>query len=522
MLEVALTIHSPEGTRRVSFKGSRLIIGRVAQSVHGAEWLTINDDGISRRQASINRDGDRLWVLDENSTNGTLLNRTPVPPVGTPLTDGDEIFIGNGTTIRLEICDAQPAATPVEVTPAVSASLPPTSTPPARTSSPLILVCIVGIFALVVVAAIASYAFSGGSNNTTPTNRSATMSSGTFADAPLDDASLAANDSTAQTTTTSPDASAVAPPAADESSVAAAQSTSVPALPLATSIETASYRGKRYTQMTPPEQMEFIEARAQHISRMMGNRPYAFNDDVLRIIKTYVDAYARRVGNNSRAMWGEDLRFMFERARTQYAPHISRAFNARGVPPVVGLYLVVVETEYRNIKSENFAGAAGLFQFIAPTARGYGVDPAERTNIAKMAPAAAHYLADRIGEFGPDSMSVALAIAGYNRSPDSVRRDLRDVLNSENKERSFWTLVANSDKLDHYFQNENIKYVPKFFAAAIVGETPEAFGLEMRKLSSYTTIDANAPVGEPVATTSTATTTTPPPKPSATPNTAAN
>jgi hypothetical protein len=82
-------------------------------------------------------------------------------------------------------------------------------------------------------------------------------------------------------------------------------------------------------------------------------------------------------------------------------------------------------------------------------------------------------------------MSVALGIAGYNRSPDSVRRDLNDVVNSKNQERSFWTLVANSDKLDRFFQNENVKYVPKFFAAAIVGENPWAFALDMNPLSTY-------------------------------------
>jgi len=227
----------------------------------------------------------------------------------------------------------------------------------------------------------------------------------------------------------------------------------------------------------------------------MGNRPYTFNEEVLRYIKQYVDGYAKRVGNNSTRLWAEDMRLMFGRAREQYAPYIISSFNARGVPPVVGIYLVVVETEYHNIPSENAAGAAGLFQFIGPTARGYGVDPSERTNVAKMAPAAAAYMAERIAEFGTDSMSVALAIAGYNRSADSVRRDLHDVLNSENKERSFWTLVANSSKLDHWFQGENIKYVPKFFAAAIVGENPWAFGIQMQPLSTYTEIKTQPSAG---------------------------
>ena len=241
---------------------------------------------------------------------------------------------------------------------------------------------------------------------------------------------------------------------------------------------------KLYLQMSEDERNEFIYAQARVISRMMSNREYVFTDDVLPYIKKYVDGYARRVGNNSTAIWGEDLNNLFARAR-RLAPDIIREFNARGTPKVVGLYIPMIESEYRECLTSP-VGAKGLFQFMPATASGYGVDPADRCNVKKMAPAAAKYIKDRIAEFGSDSMSVALGIAGYNRSPDSVRRDLSDVINSRNKERSFWTLIANSDKLDRFFQNENIKYVPKFFAAAIVGENPWAFGLEMNPLSTYT------------------------------------
>jgi hypothetical protein len=215
---------------------------------------------------------------------------------------------------------------------------------------------------------------------------------------------------------------------------------------------------------------------------MMGNRSYAFTDDVLVYIKKYLDGYASRARSSSTNLWGEGLPSLYGRA-ARYAPYIIRSFNARGVPPVVGLYIAMIETEYHDCL-ESPVGAKGLFQFMPETARGYGVDPADRCDVKKMAPAAAEYMADRIAEFGPDAMSVALAIAGYNRSPDSVRRDLHDVLDSENKERSFWTLVSNSTKLDRPFQNENIKYVPKFFAAAIVGENPWAFGLRINALST--------------------------------------
>ena len=237
---------------------------------------------------------------------------------------------------------------------------------------------------------------------------------------------------------------------------------------------------KLYVEMSEEEKYDFIERRARHVSRMISNGTYEFSRPSISYIKQYVDAYARRVGNGSKATWGEDLNYVFARAQ-RYAPVIIQAFNARRIPPAIGLYLVAVETEYTNFPQENEAGAAGLFQFIASTAESYGIAASQRTNVEKMSEAAAHYVADRIAEFGTDPMSVALCIAGYNRSPDSVRNDLQSVMNSANKERSFWTLVTNSNKLDKWFQGENIKYVPKFFAAAVVGETPWAFRLNMKQ-----------------------------------------
>ncbi len=466
-MQVTLNIYSGSETRQVPLEGARLTLGRGE-----AASLVLNDDGLSRVHASIHRDGERVWVLDEGSTNGTFVNGAPVPGVGTPINDGDEISVGNETTIVVSFTP-EIVSTSYEA-PAVSMETPalapgPAPAPAKTTSEPLSTPKIAAIFAglIVFLAAVALVSYAFIANGEKKREQISYV-----------------NENTLPTPFPSFEETPEPSPWATEQTTVTNETTSDP------TPETTVVARKLYLQMTPQEQMEFIEAQARHVSLMMGNRPYTFNDDVLRYIKQYVDSYARRVGNNSTRLWGEDLRFMFARAREQYVPHIIRAFNGRGVPPVVGVYLVVVETEYNNIKSENFAGAAGLFQFIAPTARGYGVDPSERTNVEKMAPAAAAYMADRIGEFGPDSMSVALAIAGYNRSPDSVRRDLSDVLNSENRERSFWTLVANSNKLDHYFQGENIKYVPKFFGAAIVGENPWVFGIQMQPLSTYTDIKA--------------------------------
>ncbi|HMF57212.1 MAG TPA: FHA domain-containing protein [Pyrinomonadaceae bacterium] len=494
MLEVTLRIQSAEDTREVALAGDRMTLGR-----GDAASIVIKDKGLSRIHASINRNEDSVWVLDEGSTNGTCVNGEKVSARGTPLSDGDEITLGNDTLISVSFGsgaasdelseefedEAALEDEAAEETEYAGGGNVPGHGAAVDQSSRLPIVAAAVAIAVVLIAAVAlvAYALRNRADNSNTAHRQSRNDPGVNGVAGRTDNSAATNESTVNQSiaTASPAASttaAIPPPIEDATSDPVAAQ------------HAQGARQKLYLQMTEQEKMDFIEQRARHISMMMGNRPYAFNDDVLKYIKQYLDGYAHRVGNGSTKLWGEDMRSMFERAHTLYAPYITRAFNSRGVPPVVGLYLVVVETEYHNIHSENAAGAAGLFQFIGPTARGYGVDPSERTNVAKMAPAAAAYLSDRIAEFGPDSMSVALAIAGYNRSPDSVRRDLHDVLNSDNRERSFWTLVANSSKLDHYFQGENIKYVPKFFAAAIVGETPWAFGLQMQPLSTYTEITA--------------------------------
>ncbi|HYP53043.1 MAG TPA: transglycosylase SLT domain-containing protein [Pyrinomonadaceae bacterium] len=243
---------------------------------------------------------------------------------------------------------------------------------------------------------------------------------------------------------------------------------------------------KSYQEMSEEERLDFINQRAQHINIMIGGRSRSIPPDGLRAIKFWVDAYARRVGNNRAGLWNGDTRFILERARA-YAPTIIRAFKDHNVPPIVGLYIPFIETEYTNTPAENYAGAAGLFLFIPQAARAFGVEPSERTNIDKMAPAAAKYFRNNIMMFGDDPMSVALAIAGYSRAPESVMRDLRNVIlapNNNNKERDFWLLVSNEAELDNYFQNENKNYVPRFYAAAIVGETPRVFGIDAEPLSA--------------------------------------
>jgi|GEM_PF-678548 len=248
---------------------------------------------------------------------------------------------------------------------------------------------------------------------------------------------------------------------------------------------------KLYTQMSEAEQLAFIDAQEQRISAMMGEHPVKLNEEALRAIKRGVDAYAARVGSTATEYSRDDLREVYARA-APFVPLIARSFAARKVPIIVGIYIPMVESEYTTCL-ENDIGAKGLFQFLPKTARQYGVAHEEMCDVERMTPAAAHYIADRMAELGDDAQSMTLVILSYNRGPEGVRNALRQLRNTDNYQRNFWTLFRHRDKLDEVFRRENVRYVPHFFAAAIVGENPQNFGLQIKPLSAQA--EGSAPAG---------------------------
>lgn len=238
---------------------------------------------------------------------------------------------------------------------------------------------------------------------------------------------------------------------------------------------------KLYSQMSERERLDFVAAQEQRISAMMGDRPVKLNDDAVRVIKTYVDRYANRIDGPPGSDEGR-TRAIYERAQP-YVPLIARSFAARKVPLIIGIYLPVTESAYQPCV-ESDLGAKGLFQLTPQTARNYGVAPGDMCDEEKMTPAAAHFVADHMAELGEDAESVTLVLVSYNRGSQWVRDMLRQLRGTENYERNFWTLLANREKLDEAFRRETAGYVPSFFAAAIIGENPQTFGLKTPPLSS--------------------------------------
>lgn len=242
--------------------------------------------------------------------------------------------------------------------------------------------------------------------------------------------------------------------------------------------------GRIYQQMTPNERLEFVTGRAQSIAREMSGNDYQFTQAFAEDIQTQVDRYVKRIGNDKSGFGNRDLREVLTRA-TNEAPTIIAAFKARNVSPLIGLYIPWIESEYLNIQTPNAMGSLGMFQFTLQTGEHYGLSATDLVNVEKSADGAARYINDSLEKFKDDPMKEALALLAYNRGGKRVASDLKLLVNDTNKQCSICALSANTDKLDASFQNESVYYVPRFFAAAIIGQNPQAFGLQTKPLSSY-------------------------------------
>jgi len=243
--------------------------------------------------------------------------------------------------------------------------------------------------------------------------------------------------------------------------------------------------GATYQQMTQAERAAFVSERARRLAFQMSGRDYKFTPAFEAAIQRSVDMYVQRISNNRGDQPGRgDARLIFERGQT-FAPILSSSFKARNVSQLIGLYLPAVESEYVNIQSPNSAGATGLFQFLPKTGELYGLTSGDLLDVPKSADAAARYIADGIKKFDDDPMKEALALLAYNRGFNHVERDLATLVTTKTRACSICALTDQAYKLDATFQNENVYYVPRFFAVAIIGENPQSFGLQTPPLSSF-------------------------------------
>lgn len=462
MLEFSLIYPTPDGSREIQISGEKLSFGRGSEADH-----RFADDGLSRLHATIYRDGDRVWIVDENSSNGTFVNGARAAPAGTPLRNGDSIRIGHRTTLKVRVTEKRDAA-------ASPLLLKKAAAPPVGAFA-VGLIAVLVVIAAVSAVVIGLMAAKSDSENIRPdAQQRATREV---------ERKPASPDETVPVAVKSPVNSE-----SSGSSVGIAESYEPPVAEVQS--------GKKYLEMSDLERRQYVADKAVRIAQIIGNRsgdaiPAAAVDK----IKNFTDAYAGRTKNKPLAgcRFGDNLQATFERA-SKNAPYIVKAFNEKGIDPRIGLYLAMIESEY-CVCLQSPSGPLGMFQFARATAELHGLkvfagaspsNPDERCQPEPSARAAASYIKALTGRYGTGPASVPLAIGSYNSGEGGLSQNLQKALDSqEGLPRDFWTLISNGEKLSKQFQSENFKYVPKFFAAAIIGENPRDFGLDLQPISTY-------------------------------------
>ena len=233
-----------------------------------------------------------------------------------------------------------------------------------------------------------------------------------------------------------------------------------------------------YQQMSAAERAHFVSKASKEIARRISDSEYQFTASFETEIQTALNEYAQRLSISNSATTNSHV--IFERGQ-KHAPTIMTAFKARGVSPLIGLYLPWIESEYVN-ETVSPGGGVGMFQFLPQTGQSLGLTTADLLNVATSADAAARYLAKSMKSFeGDDNMKEVLAILSYNRGTNNVQTDLAQVSADRNLSCRICKLTEQGGK------TESAQYVPRFFAAAILGENPQAFGLTSPPLSSFGT-----------------------------------
>ncbi len=156
-----------------------------------------------------------------------------------------------------------------------------------------------------------------------------------------------------------------------------------------------------------------------------------------------------------------------------YLPYIYQKVDGMGMPSEIAL-LPIIESAY-NPRARSRAGAVGLWQFMPFTGKQYGLKQnwwyEGRRDIIASTAAALDYLSHLHSLFDNDW---SLALAAYNAGENGIHRAIRKNQN-QNKSTGY---------SDLRLKQETRNFVPKLIAVKNIIANPEAYGIDLPKLSS--------------------------------------
>lgn len=168
-----------------------------------------------------------------------------------------------------------------------------------------------------------------------------------------------------------------------------------------------------------------------------------------------------------------------------YIYYVYAQVRRRDLPTELVL-LPIIESGYNPSAINSSSGAAGLWQLMTSTAKGYGVHQDRsfdgRRDISSSTNAALNYLTYLKSFFGGDWL---LAIAAYDTGEGNVQNAIRHNT-QQDKNTHFWALPLAS---------ETRSYIPRLLALAAIVKNPAKYGVSLPPISAkpyLALVDANS------------------------------
>lgn len=242
---------------------------------------------------------------------------------------------------------------------------------------------------------------------------------------------------------------------------------------------------KFYWEMTDVEQVDLIRERSKYIQTLNGDDPADLDEQFMRSVKVELDDFVSRNNSVSDRPFREPIRKVYERAARD-AEEIADYFEAAQMSGALGIYQAMAESEYHQCLISP-TGSVGLFQLTKRTAKLYDLEPDGYCDIARNAEAASRYMADIGKEMAGDRANATLSLFTYNVGSAQTQEYLRELRRMRIWERSAWAILRNRSALSKPIPDSAPFYLARFFAAAVIGETPSAFDLSTPPLSTIRT-----------------------------------
>lgn len=189
------------------------------------------------------------------------------------------------------------------------------------------------------------------------------------------------------------------------------------------------------------------DVEAAEYERRLRRLPCVIEMPYNDVVRKYIDQYTGRLSRSVSYMLG---------AQNFYIPIFEEALEMEGCPLELK-YLPIIESALDPTATSR-VGAAGLWQFMVPTGKKYGLEVNslvdERRDPVKSSRAAAAYLKSLYAQFG----DWTLALAAYNCGPNSVNKAIQ---RAGGDSKDYWQIYP-------YLPRETRGYVPAFIAANYV------------------------------------------------------